>query len=79
MKSFNATFIHFQIAGKSEIQESKSALPENGLGRDSLSSENGDSEGVSGIQTGHPRFSREVRRMSMGMPITHFEVLSHNY
>ena len=48
--------------------------PENELKRDSVS-ENGGDEGASG--TGKPRFTREVRRLSMGLPITHFEVCTH--
>jgi hypothetical protein len=60
--------------GHSEKEQSKSDSPENELKTDSLCSETGDNEGVSGIQTGKPRFTREVRRLSMGLPITHFEV-----
>ena len=62
--------IYFQMDVTSE-EQSKSHKNE-------LSSENGNREGVSGNSTGKPMFSREVRRLSMGMPITHFEVHSNS-
>ena len=39
--------------------------------RDSVGEED---EKTDNIETGKPKFTREVRRLSMGLPITHFEV-----